>query len=138
MGKKRAILIVAAIAIVGGLGAYLLGGSADGDPESVRTTNAGAARYATTTESLVAEITATIYQIDRLQLDPSIFNSPAFRTLQDRTQTIPQEVPGRQNPFAPLYSDTPVPTRTSRPESTGGLLNANGGGASVSATGTAR
>lgn len=136
MGKKRAILLVALLAVVGGsVAAYIFGGSASGSPELVRTSNVGSARNATSTASLVADITATIYQIDRLQLDPAIFNSPTFRALQDRTQTIPWEVPGRENPFAPLYSDGPVTSRTSRPSSSGGLLNQNSSGGS--ATGTA-
>jgi hypothetical protein len=137
MGKKRAIILVALIAVVGGGAAsYFMGGQgSDSAAESVRTANAAAGRTSTSTDSLVAEITATIYQIDRLQLDPSIFNSAAFRVLQDRTQVIPPEVPGRENPFAPLYSDRATTTpRQGRPGSTGGLLNANQTGTS---TGTA-
>lgn len=128
MGKKRAILLVALIAVLGGgAAAYFMGG-ADGGGESVRTVNVAAGgASATSTDSLVAEITATIYQIDRLQLDSSIFNSAAFRVLQDRTQTIPPEIPGRENPFAPLYSEGRMPAtssspRTSRPAGQGGLL----------------
>jgi hypothetical protein len=136
MPKKRAILIVALVAVLGGTGAYLFSKSAEGDPESVRTANVGAARSATSTESLVAEITATIYQIDRLQLDPAIFNSPAFKALQDRTQTIPPEVPGRENPFAPLYSDAAPVTRSTRPQGTGGLLNSRPAGSPGASTTT--
>lgn len=137
MGKKRAIILVALVAVIGGgAAAYFIGGQA-GAPaaESVRTTNATAARASTSTDSLVAEITATIYQIDRLQLDPSIFNSAAFRVLQDRTQVIPPEVPGRENPFAPLYSEGRATTtpRSTRPGSTGGLLNVNQAGGTTGA-----
>jgi type II secretory pathway pseudopilin PulG len=136
MGKKRAIILVALIAVIGGGAAsYFMGGKGDATAESVRTSNTSAARAATSTDSLVAEITATIYQIDRLQLDPSIFNSAAFRVLRDRTQVIPPEVPGRENPFAPLYSDRATATpRVTRPGSTGGLLNLN---QTVTASGTA-
>jgi hypothetical protein len=146
MGKKRAILLVALIAVLGGgAAAYFMGGTDSGGGESVRTVNAAAGgASATSTDSLVAEITATIYQIDRLQLDSSIFNSAAFRVLQDRTQTIPPEIPGRENPFAPLYSEGRMPAtsspRTTRPAGQGGLL---GGletptvGRPGSATGTA-
>lgn len=130
MGKKRAIIIVLLATVVVGGGAMYLkrGGSASSGAELVRTTNAGASasgRSATSTDSLVAEITATIYQIDRLQLDPSIFNSAAFRVLRDGTQIIPPEVPGRDNPFAPLYSDGLASStiRSSRPSGSGGLLN---------------
>ncbi len=131
MGKKRAILIVALLAVVGGgAAAYLTRGSSDGAAESVRTVNDGRAssRTASSTDSLVAEITATIYQMDRLQLDPSIFNSAAFRILQDRTQTIAPQEPGRENPFAPLDSDAAPSTggtRTRAPSTGGGLINAN-------------
>jgi hypothetical protein len=137
MGKKRAIILVALIAVVGGgAAAYFMGGKSGDSAESVRTTNAGAAGSATSTDSLIADITARIYQIDRLQLDPAIFNSATFRVLQDRTQVIPPEVPGRENPFAPLYSDrasTSTP-RASRPTASGGLLNQQ---TTVRATGTA-
>ena len=141
MGKKRAIILVALIAVVGGSAAAYFGrdASTGRGAESVRTTNASAgAGLSTTTDSLVAEITATIYQIDRLRLDPSIFNSATFRVLQDRTQVIAPEIPGRENPFAPLYSDGPVSTttRTIRPTGQGGLINVNTN-RSVSATGTA-
>jgi hypothetical protein len=140
MGKKRAILIVALIAVVGGgAAAYFTGGSSsDAGAESVRVSNVGAARSSTSTDSLVAEITSTIYQIDRLRLDPAIFNSATFRVLQDRTQVIPPEVPGRENPFAPLYSDGRATTsapRPTRPGAVGGLLNNSQTG--TNATGTA-
>lgn len=130
MGKKRAILLVALLAIAGGgAAAYFTRGSSDGDAESVRKVNDGQAsgRTASSTDSLVAEITATIYQMDRLQLDPAIFNSAAFRVLQDRTQTIVPQEPGRENPFAPLYSDaaTSSASRTRAPSTGGGLINSN-------------
>lgn len=131
MGKKRAILLVALLAIAGGgAAAYFTRGSSDGAAESVRTVNDGQAstRTASSTDSLVAEITATIYQMDRLQLDPAIFNSAAFRVLQDRTQTIVPQEPGRENPFAPLYSDVATSSaagRTRAPSTGGGLINAN-------------
>lgn len=137
MGKKRAIILVALVAVIGGgAAAHFTGGESGDSAESIRTTNSGAAGASTSTDSLIADITARIYQIDRLQLDPAIFNSAAFRVLQDRTQVIPPEVPGRENPFAPLYSDrasTSTP-RTSRPTASGGLFNQQ---SAVRATGTA-
>jgi len=146
MGKKKAIILVALIAVLGGgAAAFSMGDVGNGAAESVRTANvAGGGAGATSTDSLVADITATIYQIDRLQLDPSIFNSATFRVLQDRTQTIPPEIPGRDNPFAPLYSEGRSPAtstlRTTRPTGQGGLLNGLNAvtvGRPGSATGTA-
>lgn len=134
--KKRAIILIAIVAVLGG-GAYsyLRGEPSTTGAESTRTANVGAARSASSTDTLVAEITATIYQIERLQLDPSIFNSAAFHLLQDRTQVIPPEVPGRENPFAPLYSDRATSSaRAPRAGTGGGLL---GGSAAPGATSTA-
>lgn len=111
--KKRTLILVALVAVLGGAAyAYFRGGAAPDAEQSTRTTNVAAvAASATSTDSLVAEITATIYQIDRLQLDPSIFNSAAFHFLQDRTQVIPPQEPGRDNPFAPIdASRAPVGT----------------------------
>lgn len=123
MGKKRAILIVAILALAGGtLAAYLTRGSSEGQAESVRTVNSGSSDRLDATDSLVSEITATIYQMDRLSLDASIFNSAAFRVLQDNSQQIAPQEPGRDNPFAPL-SDVSASTR--RVATGGGLINAN-------------
>lgn len=51
-----------------------------------------------------SEIIQALNQIDSLNLDTSIFEDPVFLNLRDKSQDIPIEPKGRDNPFAPLES----------------------------------
>lgn len=52
---------------------------------------------------LGAEITKSLNQISSINLDGAvIFDNPIYKSLVDRTQDLPKEDVGRNNPFAPL------------------------------------
>ncbi|OGG47951.1 hypothetical protein A3D66_01375 [Candidatus Kaiserbacteria bacterium RIFCSPHIGHO2_02_FULL_50_9] len=48
------------------------------------------------------DLVALLLQLQSIRLDPTVFNDPAFRSLRDFGQPIPDEPVGRPNPFAPL------------------------------------
>jgi hypothetical protein len=43
-----------------------------------------------------------LMELRKVELEASIFSSPAFRSLQDFSQELVPEPVGRRNPFAPL------------------------------------
>lgn len=49
-----------------------------------------------------AEIIQALNQIERLQLDRAIFSDPVYKSLVDRSQPIPPEPVGKDNPFGPI------------------------------------
>jgi hypothetical protein len=53
------------------------------------------------------ELVETLLQLRAVKLDGTIFNEPAFMSLQDYSQPIIQEPVGRENPFAPLDAGAP-------------------------------
>lgn len=58
---------------------------------------------------------AVLDKIDRIKLDPTVFQSKAFRSLQDITVLPSPQEAGRSNPFAPVpgipsLSTTKTPT----------------------------
>lgn len=134
--KRIAVTALVAVAVIGGaLALWRSGGSADSSGAD-RQANA-VPGVATGTDAAAARITATIYRIDRLKLDPSVLSSPAYLSLVDRSQPIPEEPIGRPDPFAPLYQDA-VATTSGRAQGQGGLLNQNqGAGQAKASTSTA-
>ncbi len=64
-----------------------------------------------------ARILSLLKQIEKIEIDTTIFESAAYKSLWDFTVEIPERAVGRANPFAPLPGSAPVST-TSRPRST--------------------
>ena len=54
------------------------------------------------TQSEAASLLRLLKNLENLALDPSLFASPGFVRLEDFTQPIPPQAPGRVNPFAPI------------------------------------
>jgi hypothetical protein len=48
------------------------------------------------------DLLMSLSRLKSTHLDVSIFSDPAFRSLIDRSETIPPEPKGRRNPFAPI------------------------------------
>lgn len=51
---------------------------------------------------LEQELLSELLQLQRIQLDASVFSDPAIQALVDLSQGIEPQKIGRQNPFAPL------------------------------------
>jgi hypothetical protein len=56
----------------------------------------------TSAEIVGSEILNALNQIESLELDRSIFSSPIYQSLKDRSQAIPPEPVGKTNPFDPI------------------------------------
>lgn len=50
----------------------------------------------------------TLTSLNRIKIDTSIFDDASFKALNDNTVVLEPGVPGRQNPFAAISSNTPV------------------------------
>ncbi len=91
--KKADTNTGAALQTTAGLGATAASGTA----------NSGA----TVGPSVGQDFLGLLLNVESIKLDDSIFTSKAFTILQDFNRPIPEDHdPGRQNPFAPIGSDT--------------------------------
>jgi len=61
------------------------------------------------------EIIGALNQIESLKLSREIFDSAIYQSLKDRSQDIPPEPVGKQNPFDPISSRVPA-SRDSVPQ----------------------
>ena len=60
-----------------------------------------------TTDSIDAKyIYSILQQMAQVTLDDSVFSNSVFRNLKDNTVSFPPQSSGRNNPFAPVGSDT--------------------------------
>lgn len=84
------------------------------------------------------EFLETLTDLQDLNLDGSVFQHPVFQHLQDSTIIIPDQAPGRFNPFAPVNFSSPraLGTSASTTSSTG-ASTANAPRPSGSAAGSA-
>lgn len=108
--KKNLIIIVVIIAIAAVAMFYFLGSKKSSDTNSLV--------ESTTAERTQAgrHVLALLNQIQRLEIDPSIFDEKTalgavFATLQDYTVEIPELPVGRANPFAPIPGEVIKSTR---------------------------
>jgi apolipoprotein N-acyltransferase len=93
-GKIVALTLIVLLSAVGYDYLHAQPAAADGDLTS------SAAASSTSVDQLLG----VVNEIQNIQLDGSIFQDPAFLSLQDDTTTLPPEAIGRNNPFAPLSS----------------------------------
>lgn len=93
---KNIIIIIVVATVLFFAVSFIKGGSKDDSLlQSVANTPKGA-------DVIGSEIIQALNQIETLQLDRSVFEDPVYRSLVDRSQPIPQEPIGRENPFAPI------------------------------------
>lgn len=97
--KLLFILVIGVVAV-----GIWFGLSSEGAPEPLLTTSA--ADGSTSLSASDQEIIGTLLSLRAVTLSGSIFQNPAFLTLQDFGTTIVPEPVGRENPFAPLGSQT--------------------------------
>ncbi len=125
-GGKSIIRFLIIILVVGGLGGvgykYFLGGNLDiaqntGDG-LVTTAGTGTGTSAVpdlsasgvntqSSEQIGNDFLMTLLSVRSIKIDSTVFTSQAFTSLQDFSRPLlPDNNPGRPNPFAPLGSDT--------------------------------
>lgn len=95
--KNKIILVVAALAILGGLW-YGFSGGSPSSPVLGTESQGGAV------SSEDKDIVASLLQLRSVTLSGTIFSSPVFQGLKDFSTDITQEPVGRTDPFAPLAS----------------------------------
>lgn len=94
---KKIIIIVVVVIVLFFVYSFFFGGSSN-DNSLLR----GVANTPSGADVIGSEIIQALNQIDTLQLDRTIFEDPVFRSLVDRSQPIPPEPVGRDNPFSPI------------------------------------
>lgn len=102
---KNNIILIVSVAIVG-IFAYSYLNKTD-------TSTSYLAQDTATTDSTEARYVYNLSQkIKPLELKDDIFKSEVFLNLRDNTVDFPRQAAGRNNPFAPLGSDTLSPTQS--------------------------
>lgn len=101
---------IVAIIVVSTIGffaySYLSGGSSSaGDLTQVSQT---------ATSKMGAQVLSALNQLRQLQLDTSVFSNATFKSLKDFSQPLPtDQIPGRDNPFAPIGTNVSKTVSTS-------------------------
>ena|SRR3569832_167732 len=95
--------LLAVLAVVLVMGGVWYGLSASSAPAPILTTDT-AADGSTVTSSEDQDIVGTLLTLRAVTLKGTIFQDPAYRTLQDFSTTIVPEPVGKENPFQPLTS----------------------------------
>lgn len=97
--KYKTLLIVLVVVIVAFIGYTMFFDG--GDSSNVLTSQSAVTRGGGDNELLILLI-----NLKSITLDESLFGDEAFRSLIDFGQELVPEPTGRQNPFAPVGSDT--------------------------------
>ncbi|MBU6427340.1 hypothetical protein KGQ27_03875 [Patescibacteria group bacterium] len=95
-----------AIIVIVALIAYFLffSGAPSSSSQSLLQTGSGS-------DAVGTQVLGLLNQIQALQIDASLFQSQAYRSLQDYSVAIPPQNVGRNNPFAPIPGFTaPTPS----------------------------
>lgn len=91
--KQNMVPIVAGILLLGGIYVYMAYFS---------NTSSATLTASDSSAALSQNLLVTLQNLHTIKLDDSIFSEPAFQSLTDFGVVIPQQTPGRSNPFAPL------------------------------------
>ena len=102
-GKQTLIIIILVIIIFGG---YFLFFRSDSSSD----TSGSLLEVISPTGASVVEndILEMLRQLQTIELDGTIFASPAFTTLRDFSVELTDEPIGRSNPFVPVGTDAPL------------------------------
>jgi len=77
------------------------------------TTGSSLATDTKTSDSVDAKYIYNILQkMSQVNLDDSIFSNISFQNLKDNTVSLPSQLSGRNNPFAPIGADANIPSQT--------------------------
>ncbi|MEI6022920.1 MAG: hypothetical protein WCQ32_03740 [bacterium] len=87
----------------------------------------GAVAKTNTTSTVgIDDFSAALASIRSVSIDTSIFNDPAYKTLQDNPVILGTDVVGRVNPFAPVGTDAPDPSTIAPSQNPTQQISANG------------
>jgi phosphomevalonate kinase len=114
---KNSIIVIILIVFVGMVAYWYLGqtnGSTAYLASDVKTTDSVDAKY----------IYSILQKMAKVNLDDSIFSNTIFQNLRDNTVSFPPQASGRNNPFAPVGTDTNLPGQTTGTGTMPSSLNA--------------
>ncbi|MBU6231877.1 MAG: hypothetical protein KGI45_00865 [Patescibacteria group bacterium] len=99
--SKKTLVTVIVIIVIAALGYFYyegtipaVGGNVSISPED---------------QAVATQVLSLLSQMQSLRIDTSLFNDPAYKTLQDDTVPIPALNVGRPNPFAPIPGEPVAP-----------------------------
>ena len=109
--KTKQIIIAVVIIVIAFVGFKVFFGSTDSGSATLATD-----APATTPELIDGQaILILLNRLGQVKLDTSIFSDPIFASLTSFARPIPNQIPGRKNPFAPIGADGPGVISTSTP-----------------------
>ena len=111
--QHKLFALIAIIVIVGAVGYGLMQSN---EPASPLLTSEIVPTGSPSADSADQELVASLLALRAVTLNATIFQDPAFKSLQDYGTTIVPEPVGRENPFAPLSATSttiriPTPAR---------------------------
>lgn len=99
-------IIIGALVIIAVLLVYFYSSSTPQDTSSsldtVGTTSTDSSASVVGTQVLIL-----LNQIKSLRIDPTLFNTPVYKSLVDHTVVVPEQNVGKPNPFVLYFGTTP-------------------------------
>ncbi|MFH1454963.1 MAG: hypothetical protein ABIF22_01440 [bacterium] len=105
---KNNIVIIVTVVIIGMVAFWYLGAKDNSTAylaTDVKTTDSTDAKY----------IYGILQKMAQVTLDDSIFSNLVFQNLKDNTVFFPPQSPGRNNPFAPVGTDSNISRQETQP-----------------------
>lgn len=94
---NKSTIIIIAVAVLAGLAYFYVKGGTPSDTSALlQGTPVGVSG------NRAGQILTLLNQINAIEIDTKIIESPVYKTLQDNTVPIPPQNVGRPNPFAPV------------------------------------
>lgn len=103
---------VAVVIILGVLGFFLYRGFASNENDTLSIEGAVMSE-GVDVSTVGADIAVLLAQINSLQIDSAIFQSPVYQSLNDFTNEVTPLPQGKKNPFAPLPGSV-APAKTTK------------------------
>ncbi len=102
---ESALKTILIVVIFGTLGFFIWRGFSADETDTLGVVTTGTLDE--NNQPIGADIEALLAQLNEVKIDATLFESPAYKSLNDYTNTIPPLPQGKVNPFAP-FPGTPA------------------------------
>jgi hypothetical protein len=109
--KKTYIALIVIVVLAAGAYFYFQGNPSNSAISSLESVISPASSDA---REVGNRVLILLNQINALNIDETIFESPAYKSLVDYTITVPEQNVGRPNPFAPIAGSASTRASTNR------------------------
>ncbi len=118
---KKIIIIIALLIIAPIIYSFFNKSTPSSDDALLVSSNPNTA--ARQSQSVGNEIISALNQIQTLNLSNDIFEDSVFRSLVDRSESLPSEPVGKNNPFSPIYGEARTTIRATSTPSVNTIIN---------------